>query len=74
MKHWAMESARRLENTGFRLIAVVHDEIQGECRPVDVDRVKQTLEQTAADVGEQLGFRVPIAAEAKHGDSWRETH
>jgi DNA polymerase I-like protein with 3'-5' exonuclease and polymerase domains len=56
------------------VIAVVHDEIQGECEPGDVDEVKRTLEQTASEMGEQLGFLVPIAAEAKAGASWEETH
>ena len=40
MKHWAMESARRLEATSWRVLAVVHDEIQGECLPGDVAKSK----------------------------------
>lgn len=74
MKHWAMESVRRLEDTSYRLLAAVHDELQGECLPMDVAAAIRTLEQTAADVGERLGFNVAIAASAAHGSSWNETH
>ena len=74
MKHWAMETAKRLEDTSYRTLAVVHDEIQSECLPEDVDHVMQTMEQTATDVGERLGFHIRIDAEAKAGSSWRETH
>jgi DNA polymerase I-like protein with 3'-5' exonuclease and polymerase domains len=74
MKHWAMESVRRLEETSYQLLAVIHDELQGECLPMDVMAVTQTLTQTATDVGEQLAFKVAIAAEATHGMNWSETH
>ena len=74
MKHWAMDTARRLENTSYRTLAVVHDEIQSECLPEEVDHVMETMEQTATDVGERLGFWIRIDAEAKAGSSWRETH
>ena len=74
MKHWTMETAKRLEDTSYRTLAVVHDEIQSECLPEDVDHVVQAIEQTATDVGDRLGFRIRIDAEAKAGRSWRETH
>jgi len=74
MKHWAMDTAKRLEDTSYRPLAVVHDEIQSECLPQHVDEVMETIEQAATDVGERLGFHIRIDAEAKAGNSWRETH
>ena len=44
MKHWAMECERRLDGTSFRMLAVVHDEMQAECVPNDVKLVMDTLE------------------------------
>ena len=73
-KHWALKSYKRLADTSLRILAVVHDEIQAECRPEDVNMTKDTLMATASDVGQQLGLKVKIEAEAKHGVSWKDTH
>ena len=51
IKHWAMESVKRLSDTSYRLLAVVHDELQGECLPMVVSAAMHVLEQTAADAG-----------------------
>ena len=59
MKHWAMVSARRLSDTSYRCLAVVHDEIQGEALPMDVTAAERVLVQTATDVGEQIGAADP---------------
>ena len=74
MKHWVLESAKRLVATSYRTLAVVHDEIQSECLPEDADGVIETLKRTATDVGNQLGFAVPIVADARQGRNWHETH
>ena len=67
-------SRGELAETSYRMLAVVHDEIQGECLDADVEQVKHILRQAATDAGEGLGFRVPIDADAKEGRSWSETH
>jgi len=74
MKHWVLESAKQLADMSYRTMAVVHDEIQSECLPEDADGVIETLKRTATDVGKQLGFAVPIAADARQGKNWHETH
>lgn len=74
MKHWALAVERRLADSSYRMLAVVHDEIQGECRVDDIETAKTVVVETASEVGEQLGFRVPIAADAKEGSNWSETH
>ncbi len=74
MKHWALRVERELRDTSYRMLAVVHDEIQGEALGPDVPEVMESLTGAAMEVGEELGFRVPIAAEATEGSSWAETH
>ena len=73
-KHWALKSHKCLADTSLRILAVIHDEIQSECRPDDVDTTKDVFTSTASAVGQQLGFKVKIDAEAKHGRSWQDTH
>ena len=74
MKHWVLAAERALAPTSYRMLAVVHDEIQGEARPDDVETAIETLRGTAREAGETLGFRVPIDADAKEGSSWAHTH
>jgi DNA polymerase I-like protein with 3'-5' exonuclease and polymerase domains len=74
MKHWALRVEQELAETSYRMLAVVHDEIQGECLDSDVEHVKHILRHAATDAGKALGFRVPIDADAKAGRSWSETH
>ena len=74
MKHWALLADNRLSETSYRILAVVHDEIQGECLEEDVLKARKTLKRSAARAGEQLGFRVAIEADATSGLSWAETH
>ena len=74
MKHWAIESAERLAGTSYTTLAVVHDEIQSECLPGDVDTTIETVRKTATDVGRQLGFDVEITADSRQGCNWHETH
>ena len=73
-KHWVLEVAKQLEGSSYRLLAVVHDEMQAECLPDDVEQAERCLHSAAALVGQRLGFTVPIAASCKHGASWAETH
>ena len=74
MKHWVLASANKLDGTSYRILAVVHDEIQGECLPEHIDIAKATVEETATLVGDRLGFKVRIDADARHGASWHDTH
>lgn len=74
MKRWALDVEHALANTSYRMLAVVHDEIQGECLPGDTEKVVETLTRTATAAGEKLGFRIQIEADAKEGHSWRDTH
>ena len=55
-------------------LAFIHDELQYETTPIDIDELKYTLEYAACRAGEYYGLRLPIAAEAKSGDTWAEVH
>lgn len=55
-------------------LAFVHDEIQYECKPKDIDDLKYSLELHASMAGERFKLRCPIAAEASSGSNWATTH
>ena len=55
-------------------LAFIHDELQYECEPSDADELKHTLEESAKAAGESYELRVPIAAEAKAGETWADVH
>lgn len=74
MKCWALAAVRELEDTSFRILAIVHDEMQTECLKKEKKYIKTVLPMMATAAGVNLGFKVPIAADVKCGRSWAETH
>ena len=63
---WIPKTARQL--------AFIHDELQFECLPEEVEPLKFLLKVTAMQAGEFYNLRCPIAAEAVSGKNWAETH
>ena len=57
-----------------RQLAFVHDELQFEVQPEEVNDLKFHLEYSAVVAGEHYNLRCPIAAEAKSGENWAEVH
>ena len=55
-------------------LAFIHDELQFESQPEHVDDLKSLLVLSAAEAGEYYNMRIPVAAEAKDGLNWGETH
>ena len=55
-------------------LAFIHDELQFECNPAHADDLMFNLELSAALAGEYYGMRLPIAAEARKGSTWADTH
>jgi DNA polymerase I-like protein with 3'-5' exonuclease and polymerase domains len=55
-------------------LAFVHDELQFECLPEQVDSLKFLLELSAVQAGEYYKMRCPVAAESKSGKNWAEVH
>ena len=75
-KRWLLIADETLKEAGLSThqLAFIHDELQYECEPKDIDDVKFNLEHSAVRAGEYYNLRVPIAAEAKSGSNWSEVH
>ena len=75
-KQWLIESQRQVVKHGLdaKLVAFVHDETQWDCAEKDADKLAELLVNAAGTAGDQLGFRLPVAAEADIGLSWADTH
>ena len=72
-KKWMVITHENLPKTA-RQLAFIHDELQFEVQPEEVDTLKFLLELTAVQAGEYYKLRCPIAAESKHGNDWSEVH
>ncbi len=55
-------------------LAFIHDELQWECDPSVSQDLQTSLVLSAAEAGEYYKLRCPIAAEAKEGTTWADTH
>lgn len=75
-KQWCVTAHRnlRLAKIPAKQVAIVHDEIQIEVPVEYAEQVAEIMVASAKEAGEQLGFRVPVDAEAKIGKNWYETH
>jgi DNA polymerase I-like protein with 3'-5' exonuclease and polymerase domains len=75
-KRWMLIANDQIKqlNIDAHQLAFIHDEIQYEVTPAQANDLMFNLELSAALAGEYYGLRVPIAAEAKQGDSWSEVH
>jgi len=72
-KRWMKLTHENLPKDAHQL-AFIHDELQYECEKKDLEDLKFLLELTAMQAGEFYNLRCPIAAEAKSGMNWAETH
>lgn len=85
-KLWAIETIRILEEVhglkqgttkdcDFMLCAWVHDELQLIARtPAIAATIAQASAEAMKMAGEHFGFRCPLEADSKQGDSWLECH
>ena len=75
-KQWLVESQRQVVKQGIdaKLVAFVHDETQWDCAGKDAEKLAGVLVKAAETAGEQLGFRLPVAAESAIGTTWADTH
>jgi len=73
-KRWMILSSDNLINDHIHQLAFIHDELQYETLPDEVEHVKFELESHAKLAGEYYNLRIPIAAEAKSGINWAEVH
>ena len=75
-KQWLVVSQRQVVKQGIdaKLVAFVHDETQWDCAGKDAEKLAEVLIKAAETAGEQLGFRLPVAAESAIGITWADTH
>ena len=75
-KRWMVLTHEHLSPMELRCnqLAFIHDELQFESNPNDVDDLKSLLVLSATEAGEYYKLRLPIAAEAKSGKNWAEVH
>jgi len=75
-KRWMVINNETIKSTGLcaSQLAFIHDELQYECAPEHAGDLSTSLVYAAAAAGEHYNLRIPIAAEAKHGNSWAEVH
>ncbi len=75
-KRWMLIAHQMIKEVGIdaHQLAFVHDELQFECKPVYVNDLNFTLENSAVRAGEYYNMRIPIAAESKSGNNWSEVH
>lgn len=79
-KSWVVETHRCITNENLRLgidyqpLGFIHDEQQLAVSPPHVPLIENILVNSMPIVGEDLGLKVPLAAEAKHGSSWADCH
>jgi len=75
-KRWMVRSHERIlqGDVDCHQLAFIHDELQFECNPKHVEDLKSILELSAIEAGEHYNMRIPIAAEAKDGETWADTH
>jgi DNA polymerase I-like protein with 3'-5' exonuclease and polymerase domains len=72
-KQWMIITHDGLRDHNHQL-AFVHDELQFETVPEDADNLGKCLELCAEIAGQELGLRLPIAAESKIGPTWADVH
>jgi len=75
-KRWLFINQQTIKSTKLccAQLAFIHDELQFECHPDHAADLSASLVHSAAEAGEYYNLRIPIAAEAKQGKNWSETH
>jgi DNA polymerase I-like protein with 3'-5' exonuclease and polymerase domains len=75
-KRWMVRAHEHIKDMSLccNQLAFIHDELQFECDPKHVEDLKSVLELSAVEAGEYYNMRIPIAAEAKDGETWADTH
>ena len=75
-KKWIviMEEDLRKQKIPYKLLAVVHDEVQLEVPKGMGDVVGKIAVEAATKAGEALNFRCPVSAEYRVGRDWHDCH
>lgn len=75
-KRWMTINQDTITSIGIEAhqLAFIHDELQFETHPNNVEDLQTSLVCSAAGAGEYYNLRCPIEAEAKTGNNWAEVH
>lgn len=77
-KLWLVLVEDEIDRRGWRgrvqLLAWIHDELQYECDPEIAEEFGRAVCACAKQAGEEFGFRVPVDAEFKIGNNWKDCH
>ena len=75
-KRWLVIANDQIKqlNIDAHQLAFVHDELQYEVPPAQATNLISVLETAATNAGEYYCLRIPIAASAKQGSTWADTH
>lgn len=73
-KGWTCCMYQRLNRRQWKPLAFVHDEVQSEAWPTYAEEAGRIMCSAADDVGKHFGVSIPLAAEAKVGANWADTH
>ena len=75
-KRWMAINQDTIESIGIEAhqLAFIHDELQFETTPTNVNDLQTSLVCSAAAAGEYYQLRCPIEAEAKTGNPWADVH
>jgi len=75
-KQWIVEVHKlmRENHVQFKMVAMVHDEIQASVPPSQAELAGKLMVAAAIKAGEALKFRMPVDAEYAIGKSWLDTH
>lgn len=76
MKKWVCLTAEHCEEDGVVIhpLMNVHDEHTVECLPEFVEPYSERCIAGMRRAGEELGIRVPVRGNVKHGQNWLEVH
>lgn len=71
----SMTDAGYVYGVDWGLCCWVHDEVQAACRTREIaEHAAEICKQCATEAGEYFNYSSPVAAEAKIGLTWSETH
>ena len=73
-KRWMLINHDNTKELCCSQLAFIHDELQFECDPGHVDKLRTSLVRSAEKAGEYYNLRIKIAAEAQQGNNWSEVH
>jgi hypothetical protein len=63
------------EKLDVNMLGLIHDEVQCQCNPKDLKRVKEILEYSFGEyITTTLKLNIKMAGEAKSGLTWSDTH